>query len=137
MHHCFSSLSKTLLIYLLQGDFLSLSLENNRVVLKFYLGGVSFSRLESNKSYANNSWVGIRAEREGSQGTNSCRCISGQSNKILVGFYLSLKDQIHKNFFLDHLDTVVGSDKKTHKKFTFRRKTSLVETRILHSCRVK
>lgn len=115
MHRCFSSLSKTLLIYLLQGDFLSLSLENNRVVLKFYLGGVSFARLESNKSYANNSWVGIRAEREGSQGTNSCRCISGQSNKILVGFYLSLKDQIHKNFFLDHLDTVVGSDKKTHK----------------------
>lgn len=115
MHRCFSSLSKTLLIYLLQGDFLSLSLENNRVVLKFYLGGVSFARLESNKSYANNTWVGIRAEREGSQGTNSCRCISWQSNKILVGFYLSLKDQIHKNFFLDHLDTVVGSDKKTHK----------------------
>lgn len=115
MHHCFSSLSKTLLIYLLQGDFLSLSLENNRVVLKFYLGGVSFARLESNKSYANNTWVGIRAEREGSQGTNSCRCISGQSNKILVGFYLSLKDQIHKNFFFDHLDILVGSDKKTHK----------------------
>lgn len=115
MHHCFSSLSKTLLIYLLQGDFLSLSLENNRVVLKFYLGGVSFARLESNKSYANNTWVGIRAEREGSQGTNSCRCISGQSNKILVGFHLSLKDQIHKNFFFYHLDTLVGSDKKTTK----------------------
>lgn len=71
MHRCHCSLSKSLLIYLLQGDFLSLTLENNRVVLKFYLGGVSFARLESNKSYANNSWVRIRAEREGSQGTNS------------------------------------------------------------------
>lgn len=99
MHRCHCSLSKSLLIYLLQGDFFSLTLENNRVVLKFYLGGVSFARLESNKSYANNSWVRIRAEREGSQGTNSFRCISGQSNKILVGFYLSLKDQIYKNSF--------------------------------------
>lgn len=99
MHRCHCSLSKSLLIYLLQGDFLSLTLENNRVVLKFYLGGVSFARLESNKSYANNSWVRIRAEREGSQGTNSFRCISRQSNKILVGFYLSLKDQIYKNSF--------------------------------------
>ncbi|XP_048757989.2 laminin subunit alpha-2-like isoform X2 [Ostrea edulis] len=49
------------------GDFLSLALENKRVVLKFYLGGVSFARLESNKTYANNSWVRIQAERDGLQ----------------------------------------------------------------------
>ncbi|XP_062614987.1 laminin subunit alpha lam-3-like [Saccostrea cucullata] len=49
------------------GDFLSLTLENKRVVLKFYLGGVSFARLESNKTYANNTWVRIQAERSGLQ----------------------------------------------------------------------
>lgn len=56
------------------------------MVLKFYLGGVSFARLESNKTYANNSWVRIQAERDGLQGINWLGYITRQSNKILVGF---------------------------------------------------
>lgn len=71
----------------MQGDFLSLALENNRVVLKFYLGGVSFARLESNKTYANNTWFRIQAERDGSEGTNRFRCIEIKQH---ISWFLAL-----------------------------------------------
>lgn len=57
------------------------------MVLKFYLGGVSFARLESNKTYANNTWFRIQAERDGSEGTNRFRCIEIKQH---ISWFLAL-----------------------------------------------
>jgi len=60
----------TLFIY--QGEFLSIELENGNVVFNFYLGEDSFWQLRTEYKYNRNKWVSVAVARSGLIGRVMC-----------------------------------------------------------------
>ena len=77
-----------------QGDFMSIETVNGKVVLQFYLGGVTYARAETNLTYTNNEWVHVLIDRIDQKGINSilyaCNILATSNNLLLTACVISI-----------------------------------------------
>ena len=53
------------ILHILQGEYMSLSLENGHIVYQYYLGDGSYGRIPTDFKYNRNKWVSVALIRNG------------------------------------------------------------------------